>query len=300
MTPNSPTVVICTLDGASTIDPAVRSVLAQADREFQLLIVDQSEDSETRQALGSVLADPRVRYHHEKRNGHAHARNVAFRESRSEWLLFTDDDCRVDGDWVANLADATSEHPGIGVVFGNVLPAPHDPGEGFIISYVRRGRALATSLKHKHRIEGISGCMAVSRAAWTAVGGFDESFGLGSSLRSADDVDFVQRVLGKGIAAYETDSARVTHHGFRAWADGDEIVGGYLLGIGAALGKLVHLHPVGSVFVLTRLACRWALGEPVVDLGHLPSRWLRLKAFLHGFGLGLRRPLVGDGHFRRS
>jgi len=140
--------------------------------------------------------------------------------------------------------------------------------------------------------------MAVSRAAWSLIGGFDESFGLGSPLLSADEVDFVQRALGAGIAVYETDAAQVTHHGLRTWAESDEIIGAYLLGIGASLGRLMRLHPGGALFVMMRLAIRWAFGHPVADLGQLPRRSIRLKSFLRGFRLGLRIPLEAPGHFR--
>jgi len=48
---------------------------------------------------------------------------------------------------------------------------------------------------------------------------------------------------------------------------------------------------------LTTLASRWLVGEPVVNLNHIPPRLARLRAFLRGARECMRTPLDRNGRF---
>lgn len=72
----------------------------------------------------------------------------------------------------------------------------------------------------------------------------------------------------------------------------------YLYGIGATIAKLMKLGHWQVLPVGMRLAVRWAVSRPVVDMGTEPHRRARLFGFLAGFGVGLRMPVDrATGHF---
>jgi GT2 family glycosyltransferase len=194
----------------------------------------------------------------------------------------TDDDCRVLPDWLGNMVSAFSAGNRVAVVFGNVIPAAHDPSSGFILGYLRETPFLASGILDKSRVEGMGACMAIRSDAWKALSGFDSLLGAGSQFPSADETDFVIRALLAGYQAYETPTARVVHEGFRPRKDADRLIHGYLKGIGAMLAKHLKCGSLPIFHVYRALALRWMFAEPVVQYGFHPSRWVRLSGFLEG------------------
>ena len=89
-------VVIPTRNRASLLLRAVKSVLNQTFRDFELIIVDGGSSDGTREALEPFLRDPRVRYFFKENGGagadrnfgihHAVADYVALLDSDDEWL----------------------------------------------------------------------------------------------------------------------------------------------------------------------------------------------------------------------
>src|SRR5262249_58343590 len=131
------TVAIATRNRGDSILRPVRSLLASDHDSWQLHIVDQSDDERTAEALAPFLHDPRIHYRRSPTVGVAIARNLALGDAASDLVAITDDDCEVAADWLRELEAAFALDPRIAVVFGNILPAPHDPDAGFVPAYVR-------------------------------------------------------------------------------------------------------------------------------------------------------------------
>lgn len=203
----------------------------------------------------------------------------------------TDDDCRVPPDWLGNMAAAFSAGDRTGVVFGNVLAAPHDRAKGFISAYHRKTPILARGIRDKPKVEGIGACMGIRTDTWAALGGFDGMLGAGSKFKSADDTDFAIRALLSGYEICETPEVHVVHHGFRTWSEGSLLINGYLFGIGAMLAKHIRCRHWPVLHVVRALAQRWMFERPVVEFGFTPSRSLRLSGFVRGFIAGGIEPI---------
>lgn len=203
----------------------------------------------------------------------------------------TDDDCRVGPDWLRGIAEAFATGDMIGVVFGNVVAAPHDHAKGFISSYHRDTPFVARGIRDKPKVEGIGACMGVRKHTWAALEGFDEMLGAGSKFKSADDTDLAIRALLSGYEIRETPDVQVVHHGFRTWSEGNHLIGGYLYGIGAMLAKHIRCGHWSVLHVVRALARRWMFERPVVEFGFTPPRSLRLSGFARGFSAGLVAPV---------
>jgi GT2 family glycosyltransferase len=179
----------------------------------------------------------------------------------------------------------------VSVVFGNVRPIHHDRTAGFIPGYLSAQPVLARTLRQFNLADGMSGCMGLRRSIWEKLGGFDEMLGAGARFRAAEDRDFAIRILLSGSWVAATPEVEVMHLGFRSWDEGRKLVEGYLFGGGAMIAK--HLKS-GNSRILHYLACvawRWAVNGPAIDLGQVPPRWLRLRAWLLGAAAGFAQPV---------
>ena len=141
------TVVISTRNRGAGIVRTLQTILRSDYRNFEVRIVDQSEDELTESAIRPFLGDLRVHYTRTTQKGVSVGRNLAIRGSRSELIAATDDDCEIPADWLRELAAAFALDSRIGIVFGNVLSGPHDSKAGFVMAYVRQDTHLARSIR---------------------------------------------------------------------------------------------------------------------------------------------------------
>jgi len=276
-------VVVCTRGRGEAAYPAVASLLAMRPQALEILVVDQGGDG----ALAARLAPGPIRYLPQRETGVSRARNLALAETRGGIVAFTDDDCVVPPDFVARNLRAFADYPSAGIVFGNVLPAPHDPRLGIIPGVVKAEPFLATRLVDQVGLGGMGACMALRRDVLPSLVGFDPDLGSGGRYHAAEEVDLTLRALALGIPVLETPEVWVTHHGFRCHADAVPLVWRYLFGTGAAYAKQARRHPLAMARVFARVALRFARGATGVDYGSSP-RIPRLRAFAKGVGAGLR------------
>lgn len=297
--PLSVTVIVSTRNPDERILQTLTSILASDYSRFNLCVVDQSDGGGARARAAPALQDARAHYIRCEGRGLSVGRNVGARwAEQAEVLAFTDDDCAVTSDWLAEMTAPFARDAHIGVVFGTVKPAPYDPALGFLPSYARNTPFLARSIFDKHQVEGMGASMAIRRAAWEALHGFDEMLGAGAPMRSAEETDFVIRALLAGFAAFETTGGAVIHSGFRTWAQAPRTLHDYLYGIGAALVKNARLGHWSIAAVTARLAARWLFARPVINMGAQSHRRARLSGFLSGARAGLSTPIDrATGHF---
>jgi glycosyltransferase involved in cell wall biosynthesis len=293
-------IVIPTRDRADRVGAAVRAVLASDTNGFEIVVVDQSAGDDTRQALAELEHEQRLRYLSVPGSGSAAARNIGIGAASGEIIGLTDDDCEVSPDWVRELTAAFADER-VGVVFGNVIPAPHDGAAGFIPAHVREQPVVARSVNEVSRVDGMAACMGLRKSVWESLGGFDPMLGSGAPLRSGAEGDLALRALANGYFVSSAPRVHVLHHGFRTWEDGRRLIHSYWFGSGATLAKPLKRGELAILPVLARLSRRWAVGRSPVaaSLGSRPYRWFRLAAFLRGFGTGMRTSIDGDhGHYR--
>lgn len=287
------TVVVATRNRAETVAATVASVANGDWVGLELVVVDQSDDDSTRGGLCPFLTDPRVRYLRSGTSGVSAARNEGIEAARNELIAITDDDCVPSTRWLRDVAEAFDYDERIAVVFGNVLPAPHDAQLGFVPAHVRSEAILLDGIGDAYGVQGMSACMGLRRSAWQALGGFDLVLGAGAPLKSGAEVDLAIRALAAGYCVLQTPRVAVVHHGFRSWDEGRTLVQRYWYGTGAMLAKHAKSRTRGVSRLAGRLAWRWAFGRSAVavSLGRRAYRLTRLLAFVRGFAKGLATPV---------
>jgi glycosyltransferase involved in cell wall biosynthesis len=249
------TVCVPTRGRGDSIARTLVSLAGMTYENFDVIVVDQSEDSRTNDAMRSAVGDdPRFRYIQSQTVGLSVARNLAIGAASGSFIAFTDDDCEVSSDWLACIDSHFRDHPEVGMICGEVREGPHDAFAGYIPSFYLREPHIVSSPWVKWRARGIGANMAFRANVLKSVGPFDEVLGAGGPLYSCEDGDMTYRVLRSRASVMNVKDAYVVHHGFRDWQEAQVVMRRALLSVGAACVKHVRL---GDMAILPTLIYIW-------------------------------------------
>jgi GT2 family glycosyltransferase len=242
-------VIVCTRNHAGGIVNAVHSILASHYPRFELLLVDESDDNATADALAPLRQNnPRLRYLRLGEQGKARALNHALHHARGQYLALTDDDCEMAPDCLSAMVAAFEADPSVAIIFGDVAPSrpagahEHIPKYRFYETHAIRSPADFLKIRIRRGGAwlnfGIGANMAVRAAALRAIGGWDPCIGPGEKFGSGDDHDVAFRLLLAGHGVQFSPSPRVVHYGMRLRSD----LGRYTRRIGRGFGAACVKH----------------------------------------------------------
>ncbi len=272
MTPR-PVVILCTRDRPQSCRQALSSLLAARRVGCQIIVVDQTADERTHSALRLIPGAPEaITYVRSPRRGLSAARNDGVKLADGDLLLFTDDDCRVEPDWVEAWCRGLEGLPMIGMAFGAVASPAVDRRAGFVSEFCPTDRSFGIELFRRRVPIGIGANMALRREALDRVGPFDEGLGAGTPVAAGEELDFAYRVVRAGYQVGHLTAPRVWHDGYRAGVDATRLYAGYVTGTASMHVKHARCGD--------RVAAALILGEVAGRLGYL------LRSSLTG-----RRPL---------
>jgi GT2 family glycosyltransferase len=207
-------VVIPTLNRPEAVEALVRQFLEQDYANFEVVIVDQSDEEHA--ALKALMqADPRVRYVHIDQAGTCHARNVGVGMATGEIIFFVDDDSELPQRDLLTLHAENYQDPNLGGVGGRVVDHNRKLNrevEGPTCWVTPDGRVYpnATGLERVTINAPRGGHMSFRKSIIEAVGGFDEQF-VGNAMR--EETDFSLRVVEAGKPIIFEPRATVVHLG---------------------------------------------------------------------------------------
>jgi len=119
------TVIIPAYNRARYLGEAIRSVLEQTFRDFELLVVDDGSTDQTAELIGSI-SDPRVRYLPQSHRGISPSLNAGLRAARGECVARLDsDDCWLP-DMLESLVAVLDSRSDIGVAYGRGQVMDHE------------------------------------------------------------------------------------------------------------------------------------------------------------------------------
>jgi GT2 family glycosyltransferase len=209
----SSSLVICSRNRPGLLLETVDSVLRGQQLPRELIIVDQSEHRHARLASLKSRGDCEIRYVWTHSVGASRARNLGAIKASYPVLVFLDDDMYVTPEWYGVIIRAVVTGGPTAIITGRVLPSSHENPGGIVPTLVEGTQART----YTGRIgtDVLPSChMALYRAAFEAIGGFDERLGPGTRFPSAEDNDFGYRALELGYRIIFAPEAVVFH---RAW-----------------------------------------------------------------------------------
>jgi len=247
-------VLICTRNRLEDLLHALPGVLAQDYSNYEVVLIDQSTDDEVeRQVRLQFGADPRLRYIRTATVGLSIARNLALHEARHEICAFTDDDCDVPPQWVANTARLYRTHPETQIAFSPVhIPASLSkvPNILFPCLYFSDDRLL-----RNREIFGMGANMSMRKSAWERIGPFDTLLGAGGLLPGAEEHDWLYRAHRLHMQIRLDPNNAIDHHAFRTIEEWIKMHAVYSVGDAAFAMKHLRcgdLH--GAVMLLRTLS----------------------------------------------
>lgn len=250
---SSVSIVVPTRNRPHDADACVAALLAIPER-FQLVVIDQSDGPATRQTLERHMPDARLRYVTTVSRGVSAARNLGIAVSRAQLVAFTDDDCRVSGDWLTRLTAIFDADLTVAAVCGRVRTPAGSAGIGYAAGFDPHRREYAGRLPPAGEDWGLSANLAIRRDVLSRVGWFDEMLGAGAPLRSGAEYDLLFRIWRAGLKVINAREVEVLHLGVRPYGPKTQaLFHGYGIGVGAAFIKHVRLGDREGI----RLYAQW-------------------------------------------
>jgi glycosyltransferase involved in cell wall biosynthesis len=187
-------VVVPCYNGGRFIDQLLATLGAQTFQDFELVIVDDGSDAETRARLARL--DPAIRVIHQDNQGPGAARNTGFAAARAALIFAMDCDDTIAPDTLERMAALlVPAPPEVAVVCcharlgntGRLLPGGFDPFALLFTNTVTVG-------------------FMIRKAAWERVGGYD------ASMRDGyEDWEFNLRVAHAGYRGLVIPEPLVTY-----------------------------------------------------------------------------------------
>ena len=272
--------------------PCVDAILANADDDFELLVIDQSDDDATEWALAAYASDSRFRYIRSPSRGASAARNVGIQQSRAPVIAFTDDDCRVATDWLKQITTLFAREPEAALVFGKVSIPDELKGKGFAADFEPHQRVYYNKLPPVHVSWGIGANMSARRSVFERLGTFDPLLGPGSPFHAGEESDLTIRAIASGYKVINAAEIAVLHLGVREGDEASKLMRGYGRAMGATLTKHVRLGTRASKLLLwswlTHFAAKGLLNAV---RGRRPTGLGLVGGMIAGAYLSLKQPI---------
>src|SRR5215831_13139648 len=124
--PPACSIVIATHNRASDLDATLGSLAALSPRRstsWEVIVVDNNSTDDTRRVVEAYTPSfpVRLRYLFERQQGRSPALNAGIRSAEGTIIVTTDDDVRVETDWLDRIVDGL-DRLGCDFVGGRVLP----------------------------------------------------------------------------------------------------------------------------------------------------------------------------------
>ncbi|MFC1603526.1 glycosyltransferase family 2 protein [Planctomycetota bacterium] len=218
--PGLVSVIIPTHNRAEMLKRAIRSVLNQTYKNFELIVICDGSKEHTEEVVES-FNDPRIRFlKHETARGASAARNTGIRTARGEYIAFLDDD----DEWTPNKLEVQvpaieNSGPEVGLVYA-WMEYFHD-GELVRKWYPKlKGYIFPEMLDN----QAIGGCptIMIKRNVIGKVGYFDETLPRGNDgnfmrrITKHFEVDYVPDVLARIHIGHEGRISENTRENLKA------------------------------------------------------------------------------------
>ncbi len=212
-------VVVCTRDREALLAECLAALAGLDYPEYEVLVVDNAS---VRPETARLAAARSVRCVREDRPGLDWARNRGIAEARHGIIAFTDDDVRVDPQWLRAVA-AGFVDPETMLVTGLIAPLELETPAQVAFEYAYGGMDKGCTPRRwgpgplppgarlsSHHL-GAGANMAFRRTVFAQVGTFDTGLDVGTPSHGGGDLDMFFRVIAAGHVARYLPGALVWH-----------------------------------------------------------------------------------------
>lgn len=207
-------ILISTRNRPSQLKECLNSIFVNTYKNFEVLIIDQSTNSETKDIV-KKFDSKKIIYEKIEEKGKAKALNKMIKTAKNEILAFTDDDCIVDKHWLEEINRSFQEQPQISGVFGNAYPyEPEKHPFEICPALFKTNNESAfhqASIVH-YKVLGQGNNMSLRKSVINEVGNFNEWLGTGSISRAGEEGDLIFKILLNGHTLITNPKIIVFHN----------------------------------------------------------------------------------------
>ena len=233
--------IVCTRNRSSQLPQFFAHVsrLEEPPGGCEVIVVDNGSTDATAEIVREFACSARlsVRYVQAPIPGLARARNRGIAASAGDLLVFTDDDCYPQPDFLRAMVAVYERHR-VGFIGGRVIL--HDSTDSVIA--VKDSNTPCDIAPYGYVRPGLihGANMAVSMDLVRAVGGFDPHLGAGTPCIAGEDTEYFARAVWAGWRGrYDPGPVVAHHHGRKPGSDARRHFKGYDYGRGAYFLKLL-------------------------------------------------------------
>ncbi|MBD5218728.1 MAG: glycosyltransferase [Bacteroidales bacterium] len=258
-------VIVPVYNRPAEVRDLVDSLLAQTDRDFELVIVEDGSTVPCREIVEDAIARGLdAQYFYKDNEGRSIARNYGLERARGEYFIFFDSDCVIPPDYFATVSRELDARP------LDCFGGPDAAHESFtdvqkainysMTSFLTTGGIRGGKIQLEKFVPRTFN-MGFSRAVYELVGGFREMF--------SEDIDMSTRIRQAGFSIGLIHPAYVWHKRRIDWKKFFRQV--YVFGMSRITLKILYpdslklVHLLPAVFVLGVVA--------LVLLGIFVSPW---------------------------
>ncbi|MDR3411210.1 MAG: glycosyltransferase [Formivibrio sp.] len=198
--------ILATLGRTDEVNKFIQSLMCQSYNDVELIVVDQNTDDRLIPILAPCYELFSVK-HLKTSPGLSYARNVGLKHVSGDIVAFPDDDCWYAKDVLEKVKDKFLKCRNIDVLTGRSIDGDGDEsGSNFAreSGYVDRFDVWTKAISYTIFLRAI---------VCKAVGGFDETLGVGAKTRfgSGEETDYLIRALDKKCQIYYLHDLTVFH-----------------------------------------------------------------------------------------
>jgi GT2 family glycosyltransferase len=208
-------------NGSTYIANCLGSVLKSSYDPFEIILVDNASTDDSISIVKELFNDDRIIIVRNSSNlGFAEGNNIGAEYARGGYLVFLNNDTKVEPTWVEELVKVMESDPKIGAAQSKLLMLNHDgriiDSTGDFLDFygvaMQRGLGEEDLGQHENVEEVFSArgaCMIVRRSVIREVGLFDPDF-----FMTLEDIDLCWRIRLKGYKVVYVPRSVVYHKGF--------------------------------------------------------------------------------------
>lgn len=192
-------IILCTYNRAHLVKRAIASVLIQAYRNWELIIIDDGSTDETEHVVIPIVkSDPRIKYFYHTNKGLARSRNIGITLSSGEYTTFLDSDDEYRENHLSVRIQAMEKKPSLALIYGGIEYV--GPVEKQYVPDARRpGKKIHLSKCYP------SGTFFARASVFKKLKGF-------RNLPFAEDLDFIRRTYKKGLKIAKVKEPTYRYH----------------------------------------------------------------------------------------
>ncbi|MFA5834508.1 MAG: glycosyltransferase family A protein [Bacteroidota bacterium] len=174
-------IILCTYNRAQLLPRTIRSVISQSYPHWQLIIIDDGSNDNTRHVVQQLQTkDKRILYHFQQNKGLAKARNAGLRKVKGAYICFVDSDDELSIDHLKKRVHYLTKNPSIDFIHGGMkLIGPK--AKHYVVDLMNPKKKIHLSQCH------IGGTFFFRKKVLLKISGFHP-------IPFGEDFDFYQRV----------------------------------------------------------------------------------------------------------